>query len=60
MPPKKSDRPSINISNDDPASHDKKKGISKFFLNEAEEQKYLSYELKKPGIIDWENIKLSD
>lgn len=38
---------------------DKKKGISKFYLNEAEEDKFLSYVPKKPEYIDWETIKLS-
>ena len=38
---------------------DKKKGISKFYLNEAEEDKFLSYVPRKPEYLDWETIKLS-
>lgn len=38
---------------------DKKKGVSKFFLNDEEEEKFLSYKPKKPEYLDWDQIKLS-
>jgi len=45
---------------DDESADDKKKGVSKFYLNEEEEEKYLSYKPHRPEYLDWENIKLSN
>ena len=61
-----SNQPLLSTVNEFPQPHleeieggDKKKGISKFYLNDQEEEKYLSYVPKKPEYLEWDNIKLS-
>ena len=37
-----------------------KKGMTKFFLNEQEEEQYLAYKPIRPDLINWEELKQSE
>lgn len=37
-----------------------KKGMTKFFLNEQEEEKFLAFKPIRPDLINWEKLKQSE
>lgn len=36
-----------------------KKGTTRFVLNDEEQKKYLDYEVLRPDLLDWDELKMS-
>ena len=51
---KRTDAPSIGQQTD----MSMKKGTTRFVLNEDEQKQYLNYEMLRPDLMDWEQLKM--